>query len=340
LNPELLPHRRKNLLTGDWVLVSPQRALRPWQGRQETPAVRAERPRHDPHCYLCAGNRRVNGQTNPDYRGPWVFDNDHPALLPEAADLPSEPLLQAEATRGRSRVICFSPDHARGLPELEPAEILALIDTWCAETEALGQAHAWVQVFENKGELMGCSQPHPHGQIWATAHLPGVAVGEDREQRAHFAAHGRPLLLDYARRELQDGARTVLQTAHWLVLVPWWAAWPFETLLLPLAPVSRLPELDAPRRHDLALLLKRLTQGYDRLFDCSFPYSMGWHGAPTRWPDGGDASAAWTLHAHVFPPLLRSATVRKFMVGYEMLAEVQRDLTPEQAAARLREVMP
>lgn len=331
----LHPHRRRNPLTGRWVLVSPQRALRPWQGRQEA-APPEDRPHHDAGCYLCPGNRRVGGTVNPGYTGTYVFDNDHAALRPEHLQ-PSgaeekDALFAMAPARGRCRVLCFSPDHALSLPELPLPAIEAVVDTWCAQTEELGREHTWVQVFENKGELMGCSQPHPHGQIWATDHLPDEAADEDRAQRAYLAVHGRPLLLDLAQRESALGTRVVVQTEHWLAVVPFWATWPFETLLMPRGPVARLPELDASKRQDLARALKELLTRYDNLFECSFPYSMGWHGAPY---DAQDARP-WQVHAHLYPPLLRSATVRKFMVGYEMLAEAQRDLTPEQAAERLR----
>ncbi len=331
----LHPHRRRNPLTGEWVLVSPHRALRPWQGMQEAVQVE-ELPRHDPACYLCPGNQRVNGQMNPAYTGTFVFTNDHAALT---ADAPpprhaeeTDPLFAVAAARGTSRVICYSPDHSRTLPELEPQAIQNLVDTWCEQSDELGHDHAWVQVFENKGATMGCSQPHPHGQVWATGHLPKEAAAEDLHQRRYHALHGRPLLLDIVERELIGSTRMVVQTKHWLAIVPFWATWPFETLLLPRFAVQRLPQLSAEQRADLGDALKQLTTRYDNLFACSFPYSMGWHGAPF---DARDP-APWQLHAHFYPPLLRSATVRKFMVGYEMLAEAQRDLTPEQAAERLR----
>lgn len=328
-------HRRYNPLTGQWVLVSPHRAKRPWQGQQEA-AEAGVLPAFDPGCYLCAGNTRVNGEVNPAYTGTFVFTNDHAALLPEvpAAPVDDDALFRVEAARGTSRVICFSPDHARTLPELPVEAITGVIDTWCEQTAELGRSHAWVQVFENKGAIMGCSQPHPHGQIWATGFLPNEAATEDRHQRAYHAELGRPLLLDYAEREAAAGERVVVETEHWLAVVPYWASWPFETLLLPRFPVQQLPQLTAAQRADLALALKRLTSRYDNLFRCSFPYSMGWHGAP--FDDSDDAP--WQLHAHFYPPLLRSATVRKFMVGFEMLAEAQRDLTAEQAAERLRGV--
>lgn len=327
------PHRRRNALSGEWVLVSPQRGARPWQGAQETPAA-AALPAHDPKCHLCAGNRRATGDLNPPYRGTWVFDNDFPALLPQRSPAPPspDPLFGAAPVRGTSRVICYSPDHGKTLAELPLAAIEDVVATWCAQTAELGAEHAWVQLFENKGEMMGCSSPHPHGQVWACDFLPNEAAKEDRRQRTYFDEHGRSMLLDYAEREAALEERTVVATAHWIAVVPWWAAWPFETLLLPRFEVQRMPQLDAAQRADLALALQQLTQRYDRLFQCPFPYSMGWHGAPF---DDRDPRA-WQLHAHFYPPLLRSATVRKFMVGFELLAEAQRDLTPEQAAERLR----
>ncbi|MFK3737817.1 UDP-glucose--hexose-1-phosphate uridylyltransferase [Massilia sp. TN1-12] len=332
-NPSDHPHRRFNPLTGEYVLVSPHRAKRPWQGQQEK-VDDSPRPAHDPTCYLCAGNTRVNGVHNPDYKGTYVFENDFAALLPDTPDAPppADPLFQAESARGTSRVICFSPDHGKTLPELELPAIEQVVDTWCDQAQELGQRYRWVQVFENKGTVMGCSNPHPHGQIWASSFVPNLPAAEDRNQRAYFAEQGRPMLLDYAEREAAAGERVVVQTAHWLAVVPYWAAWPFETLLLPRFAVRRLEELTQEQRADLAQALKLLTIKYDNLFQTSFPYSMGWHGAPY---DGSDGTP-WQLHAHFYPPLLRSATVRKFMVGFEMLAEAQRDLTAEQAAERLR----
>lgn len=331
-NPLEHSHRRRNPLTGQWVLVSPHRSKRPWQGLQEAPREETLK-RHDETCYLCAGNTRVNGERNPDYRGTFVFTNDHAALLPQVPPAPaaSDPLFQQHEASGTSRVLIFSPDHARSLPELGPDELLAVVNMWCDQTADLGRDHAWVQLFENKGALMGCSQPHPHGQVWASGYLPNEAATEDRQQRDYWDEHGRPLLLDLADREAH-GERVVVQTTDWLAIVPFWATWPFETLLLPRFAVQRMPDLSPARRLDLALVVKELTTRYDNLFQASFPYSMGWHGAPY---DGSD-TRPWQLHAHFYPPLLRSASVRKFMVGYEMLAEAQRDLTPEQAAERLR----
>lgn len=330
-------HRRRNPLTGEWVLVSPHRAKRPWQGQQEALAE-ARWPAYDPGCYLCAGNLRVNGERNPAYDGTYVFTNDHAALMPEVPepagrrDAMADPLFALQPARGTSRVLCYSPDHGRTLPELDHAQRRAVVDTWCAQTAELGARWRWVQVFENKGEIMGCSQPHPHGQIWASDFLPNEPAAEDREQRAYFAAHGRAMLHDLVGLEAAEGTRVVVATRHWLAIVPFWATWPFETLLLPRFAVQRLPQLNDTQRDDLALAVGELTARYDNLFECSFPYSMGWHGAPF----GSDSTAHWQLHAHFYPPLLRSASVRKFMVGFEMLAEAQRDLTPEQAAERLR----
>jgi len=332
-------HRRHNPLTGQWVLVSPHRAKRPWQGQQET-ADTTERASYDAHCYLCAGNLRVTGERNPDYRGSFVFTNDYAALMQDAPPAPpsTDPLFDLMDARGTSRVVCFSPDHGKTLPELGPEAIGRLIDTWCEQTAELGSRYPWVQVFENKGAMMGCSNPHPHGQVWATSFLPDEAAAEDARQRIYFAQHQRPMLLDVAEREAARGERVVVQTEHWLAVVPFWATWPFEILLLPRFAVQQMPQLTQTQRADLAIALKRLTSRYDNLFQCSFPYSMGWHGAPFAGHGVDKDMRPWQLHAHFYPPLLRSATVRKFMVGFEMLAEAQRDLTPEQAAAQLRAV--
>ena len=325
----VLPHRRLDPLTGRHVLVSPQRAQRPWQGAAETTAP-PRGPAHDPDCYLCAGNARAGGRRNPNYADVYVFANDFPALL-DVSQAPVDPLFTATPARGETRVVCFSPDHGATLADLDEPALAAVVDAWCAQAEELGRRWVSVQLFENKGAAMGCSNPHPHGQVWATDFVPDELATEDANQRDWLATHGAPLLAQVAEREA-DGERMVERTDRWLAIIPFWATWPFETLLLPRFDVRRLPDLAAEDRADLALILGRLTRRYDRLFGISFPYSMGWHGAPFD----GTPAECWRLHAHFYPPLLRSASVRKFMVGFEMLAEAQRDLTPEQAAARLR----
>ena len=328
-------HRRRNPLTGRWVLVSPHRTQRPWLGQKEL-SILEEIPAHDPGCYLCPGNVRANGAMNPDYTGPWVFENDFPALLVgSSAGITGDDLLRAETVNGECRVLCFSPDHSRSLPQLSCEQVRAVIDCWAAQSTELGERYVWVQLFENKGAAMGCSNPHPHGQIWASSHVPDEPAIEDGLQRAYIAETGRVLLAEVAEREA-GGPRAVIETSDWLAIVPWWAGWPFETLILPRFPVQRIEQLDGAQRGGLAAVLRELTTRYDNLFNCPFPYSMGWHGAPYA----AGRQDHWTLHAHFYPPLLRSASVRKFMVGYEMLAEAQRDLTPEQAAERLREAVP
>jgi UDPglucose--hexose-1-phosphate uridylyltransferase len=327
------PHRRLNPLTGEYVLVSPHRNKRPWQGRQERlPA--ANRPAHDPTCYLCPGNTRANGEQNPQYTSTYVFTNDFAALLPDTppSPAPDNQLMVTQSVRGTSRVICFSPRHDLTLPEMPLPDIRRVVDVWAEQTAELGALYRWVQVFENKGEAMGASNPHPHGQIWACDWLPNEIATENRHQKAYFNAHKIPLLMDYVRMEAESGQRTVAGNEHWLAVVPFWAVWPFEILLLPRRHVLRLPDLRGDERDALADILKRLLTRYDNLFETSFPYSMGWHGAPFVDEDMNH----WQLHAHFYPPLLRSATVRKWMVGFEMMAESQRDITAEQAAERLR----
>ena len=327
-NPSDCPHRRYNPLTGQWVLVSPHRAKRPWSGRDEKPAVE-NLPHYDADCFLCPTNTRVSGEVNPNYQGTYVFQNDHGALLADACAQPKNQseLFQAQSVSGVSRVICFSPDHSKTLPELSLSEIGCVIDTWQQQISELSERYTWVQVFENKGEIMGCSQPH---------FLPNEIERKNHFLSEYYQRNGTNLLMDYVNAERQDGSRIVVETEHWVALVPYWAAWPFETLLLPKQHIKRMDEMSETIHLDLRVALKKLTSRYDNLFECSFPYSMGWHFAPYfKEPKNIEH---WQLHALFYPPLLRSATVKKFMVGYEMLAETQRDLTPEQAAQRLRDV--
>jgi UDPglucose--hexose-1-phosphate uridylyltransferase len=327
------PHRRHNPLTGEWVLVSPHRTERPWQGKIESAPV-AQRPAYDPSCYLCPGNGRANGATNPPYDGVYVFDNDFSALLPDTATGPDigRTFGRQHPVRGVCRVLCFSPRHDLTLALMGVHEICRVVDLWAAQAEELGCRYRWVQIFENRGEIMGCSNSHPHGQLWAGSSLPNEPAKEDTRQRGYLEEHRSVLLLDYLDWESAERTRIVVENTHWVALVPFWALWPFEILLMPRRHVRQLMELDSGERRALAEMLKQLLTRYDNLFETSFPYTMGWHAAPHG--SGGDAH--WQLHAHFYPPLLRSATVKKFMVGYEMLAEPQRDITPEAAALRLQ----
>ena len=330
------PHRRFNPLTRDWVLVSPHRARRPWLGQMEkTPPESL--PQYDPGCYLCPGNARAGGLKNPPYTGTFVFDNDFAALLPEAveaAPAPAHPLLASSPERGLCRVVCFSPRHDLTLPELDNQAVENVLGAWARESADLGAKPfiRYAQVFENKGAMMGCSNPHPHSQVWAQSHLPNEIAKELARQDEYFKRHNRPLLADYLQEEQKSHVRLLAANERFTALVPFWAVWPFEVLVVAHRPISRLADLDAAEVSALAEILRQVTTRYDNLFEISFPYSMGFHQAP----DDGRAHPEWVLHAHFYPPLLRSATVRKFMVGYEMLAMPQRDITPEAAAERLR----
>ena len=326
------PHRRHNPLIDEWVLVSAGRGRRPWLGAEE-PEPETAGLAFDPDCYLCPGNVRANGSVNPDYAETFVFTNDFSALRPDTSIVEfDDGLLRAQGEQGLCRVVCFSPRHDLTLGRMPAEAVRRVVDLWAQQTDELGASFRWVQVFENRGEAMGASNPHPHGQIWAGTALPRDGAREDATQRAHFAATGQRLLRDYVDRE-SGGSRVVAETDDWLAVVPFWAAWPFETLLIPKRPAARLSELTEPARDDLAGVLHELLGRYDGLFKRPFPYSMGWHQAPF----GDGDTDAWQVHVHFYPPLL-FAKVRKFMVGYELLAETQRDLTAEDAAARLRAV--
>lgn len=331
------PHRRLNPLTRDWVLVSPHRTRRPWLGQVEKPPVE-DLPAYDPTCYLCPGNERAGGARNPEYTSTFVFDNDFAALLPSTSNPQSpifpSPLFTAEAEFGICRVVCFSPRHDLSLPELSQHEVEAVVNTWIEQTRDLGARDfvGYVQVFENKGAMMGASNPHPHSQIWASHHVPNEPAKELVSQTDYLREYRSCLLCDYLEAEMKSDERLVVRNADFTALVPFWAVWPFEILLLPNRHVAALTDLTLAEAGSLADLLRRVTTRYDNLFETSFPYSMGFHPAPTD----GRPHPEWHLHAHYYPPLLRSATVRKFMVGYEMLAMPQRDLTAESAAGRLR----
>jgi len=317
------------------VLVSPHRTERPWMGQTEKVA-RESVPAYDPGCYLCPGNRRAHGAVNPDYRETFVFDNDFPALQPAAGHdrVDRSGLLVAEAEAGICRVICFSPRHDLTLARMSVEETERVVRVWAGQYRELGAMDGVnaVQIFENRGDMMGASNPHPHCQLWATATLPNEIAKELDAQSAYWRDHGSPLLLDYLELEREAQERIVLENRHFTVVVPFWAIWPFETMILPHRPVGALDGMTAEEATALAMALHELAIRYDNLFETPFPYSMGFHQHPTD----GATHPGWQLHAHFYPPLLRSATVRKFMVGFEMLGSPQRDITPESAAARLR----
>ncbi len=330
-SPPPSPHRRYNALTDEWILVSAGRDARPWLGAIEAAHLET-RPAFDPACSLCPGNARAGGTLNPSYTETFVFTNDFAALSPgDASSSFEDGLLRAETEAGTCRVLCYTPRHDLDLGRLPHEAVRRVVDVWADQTVELGRRYRWVQVFENRGLAMGASNPHPHGQIWAGTATPSQAAKEDAAQRRHHERTQRRLLSDYAQQELA-GPRVVDEDAEWLVIVPFWAAWPYETMLIPRRPFARLPDLDDQARDGLAAILKRLLGRYDALFGIPFPYSMGWHGAPH---DEGRETASWQLHGHAYPPLLR-ASARKFMVGYELLAEPQRDLSPEEAADQLR----
>eukprot|EP01103_Thecamoeba_quadrilineata_P000873 TRINITY_DN10766_c0_g1_i1.p1 TRINITY_DN10766_c0_g1~~TRINITY_DN10766_c0_g1_i1.p1 ORF type:complete len:359 (-),score=59.05 TRINITY_DN10766_c0_g1_i1:69-1145(-) len=332
------PHTRQNILTGDWILVSPHRSKRPWQGKVE--AVNDQkRPSFQPGCYLCPGNNRADGSLNPKYDNTYTFVNDYSALLEDTPEggLNDDDLLVARSQKGKCKVICFSPRHDLTLPEMEKEDIRRVVDTWCAEYQSLlSQPYIhYAQIFENKGDVMGCSNPHPHGQIWASEDVPLEIVKETKQQKAYFDKHGRTLLSAYLEKELKLADRIILQNDHFVALVPFWAMWPFETLIISREAVQDILQFSSEQKNSLADIILQLTIRYDNLFETSFPYSAGIHQQPFN---DGENHPEWHWHMHFYPPLLRSASVKKFMVGYEMLAHPQRDITPEHAAAQLRQL--
>jgi len=332
------PHRRLNQLTGQWVLVSPHRAKRPWQGQIEK-TTSENLPAYDPACYLCPGNERNTGNRNPAYTGTFVFDNDFAALLPPEDNGTAQAvggLFTAEAEDGLCRVVCFSPRHDLTLPEMTVGDVEAVVKTWTEETLDLGRRDFinYVQVFENRGAMMGASNPHPHSQIWATGHIPNEPALELARQNAYLEEHGACLLCDAIEAERKSGERVVAGNQYFTALAPFWAVWPFEILLVSHRHVGSLADLTPAESTGLADIMRQVTTRFDNLFETSFPYSMGFHQEPTD----GHEYPGQHLHAHYYPPLLRSATVRKFMVGFELLGMPQRDITPETAAARMREL--
>lgn len=330
------PHTRLNILTGEWVLVSPHRSKRPWQGKVEAPAL-VQRPSYVEDCYLCPTNTRADGSKNEAYTGPVAFTNDFSALLSDTptGDVNDDGLLVAQSQKGLCRVICFSPRHDLTLPEMDLPAIRQVVDLWVKEYEALKAVDyiRYIQIFENKGDIMGCSNPHPHGQIWASENIPMELEKETRQQKLYFDKHGKSLLSAYLDKEVKEQVRIIAENAHFVALVPFWAVWPYEAMIISRRHVQSVTQFNEDEKTGLADILKQLTIRYDNLFETSFPYSAGMHQAPVN---DGSEHPEWHWHMHFYPPLLRSATVKKFMVGYEMLANPQRDITPEFAAERLR----
>ncbi len=329
-------HKRYNILTGEWVLVSPHRAKRPWQGQTED--IKKEiRPSHDENCYLCARNTRINGEINPDYKNSFVFVNDFAALQNDSKSFEiDEGLLKANSEQGICKVICFSPDHSKSLAEMSVDAIGQVIKTWKTEYELLGREEYinYVQIFENKGAVMGCSNPHPHGQIWSQSSLPNEVFKKDINQKKYFDKNNKTLLEVYVKQELEKNERIIFENNSFVVLVPFWAIWPFEAMILPKNAQKNISCMNKDEEQDFAEAISVLTKAYDKLFNCSFPYSSGIHQAPTNNKDNNH----WHWHMSFYPPLLRSATVKKFMVGYEMFGSPQRDITPEIATKRLKEL--
>jgi UDPglucose--hexose-1-phosphate uridylyltransferase len=337
MNLQEYSHKRYNILTQEWVLVSPHRSKRPWQGQQEK-VVHEKRPAHDPNCYLCAGNTRANGEKNPDYKDVFVFDNDFAALQKDSPDFHEEDgLLKSQSERGICRVICFNPDHSKSLADMNPEDIAKVVKAWKEEYQTLGDHDFinYVQIFENKGSVMGCSNPHPHGQIWSQSTLPNEVEKKDRSQKQYFEHKKSSLLLDYLTQEQAKNERIVFENDAFVVLVPFWAIWPYETMIVPKQHLQHIGLLNETQEFLFAEAISKITSAYDRIFNTSFPYSAGIHQAPTN----GKDNTHWHFHMSFYPPLLRSATVKKFMVGYEMFGSPQRDITAEQAVERIKKVI-
>ncbi len=330
------PHRRYNILTREWILCSPHRTQRPWQGKQEIPPI-WDKKQYDEDCYLCPGNIRAGGNLTPKYQNTYVFDNDFGALLSGTERKAYQNgLLHAEGEAGICRVICFSPNHSLTIPDMNLSEIECIVSTWQQQYIELGSLPQinHVQIFENKGAIMGCSNPHPHGQIWAQSSIPMEALKKTKSQKAYFQEHKSSLLYDYLQQEIRLKERIILDNTHFVVLVPFWAVWPYETMIIPKRSMQSIGQMTPEEKYEFAGAIKNLTQKYDQLFQVSFPYSMGIHQQPTD----QQSHDYWHWHMSFYPPLLRSATVKKFMVGYEMFGEPQRDITAEMAAATLREL--
>ncbi|AOW18529.1 galactose-1-phosphate uridylyltransferase [Polaribacter vadi] len=330
-------HKRFNILTGEWVLVSPHRAKRPWQGQNEEISTE-KRPEHDESCYLCARNTRISGDVNPDYKDVFVFTNDFAALQKDSPTFNvNDGLFQAKSETGICKVICFSPDHSKSLAEMEVEDIAKVVKAWQEEYTELGNNDMinYVQIFENKGAVMGCSNPHPHGQIWSQSTLPNEVDKKDKHQKAYFDKNNSSLLGDYLQQELKAKERIIFENEDFVVLIPFWAVWPFESMIAPKKVKKNILELSDVEAKNYAEAISVITKAYDKLFNTSFPYSSGIHQAPTN----GEANEHWHFHMSFYPPLLRSATVKKFMVGYEMFGSPQRDITAEIAAKRLKDLV-